>query len=169
MKKYLLLLAFGLLAGGPAARAQTAYQVPTGYSFQAPADYARYDAQVIEAVNWLETTPLGKDDATRKQVNVFLLQWMTGTPAVSVQLQKYTSDLGSKDAVMLMVFMGGWSRYQLQNPESKDMAMMNLEGVKSVLKAYQAGGYQRNKKIEALAAMNEKGTLAEWLKSQVKG
>ncbi|PJJ59027.1 hypothetical protein [Hymenobacter chitinivorans] len=167
MKKHLLLLAFGLLTYSGAAVAQT-YSVPTDYSFQAPADYARYDNQVIETVKWLEATPLGKEAAQRQAANRFLIQWMTGTPAVSVQLQDYVGKLVGKEPDMLMMFMAGWSRYQLQHPEEKDAVVLNTEGLKTVLKAYQTGGYKRNKQLESLVALNEKGTLAEWVKGQLK-
>lgn len=166
MKKQFLLLAFGLVLAGTAV-AQT-YQAPTGYTLKAAEDYALYNAQVIEAVNWLEATPPTKEAAQRQPTNQFLMQWMTGTPAVSVQLQEYTAEITTKDPNLLMLFLGGWSRYQLQHPETKDAVLLNTEAVKTVLKGYQAGGYKRNKKIESLIALNDKGTLTDWVKTQLK-
>ncbi|UOQ74460.1 hypothetical protein [Hymenobacter cellulosilyticus] len=168
MKKHILLLALGLLTCSGAALAQT-YSVPTDYSFQAPADYARYDNQVIETVKWLEVTPQGKEAAQRQAANRFLLQWMTGTPAVSVQLQDYVGKLVGKEPDMLMLFMAGWSRYQLQHPDEKDAVVLNTEGLKTVLKGYQAGGFKRNKQLETLVPLQEKGTLSDWVKGQLKG
>jgi hypothetical protein len=166
MKKPFLLLAFGLVLTGTAV-AQT-YQAPTGYTLKAPADYARYDTQVIESVNWLEATSPTKETEQRQSTNQFLMQWMTGTPAVSVQLQEYTAEITAKDPNLLMLFLGGWSRYQLQHPEAKDAVLLNTEAVKTVLKGYQTGGYKRNKKIESLITLNDKGTLADWVKAQMK-
>lgn len=166
MKKHFLLLAFGFVLAGTAI-AQT-YQAPTGYTLKAAEDYSRYDAQVIEAVNWLEATPPTKETEQRQPTNQFLMQWMSGTPAVSVQLQEYVMEVTNKDANLLMLFMSGWSRYQLQHPETKDAVLLNTEAIKTVLKGYQAGGYKRNKKVESLIALNDKGTLTEWVKTQLK-
>ena len=76
-----LALAGGLLAGGRTAAAQ-AFPVPAAYSFPAKADYARYDAQIIETVDWFEQTLDNEQPNQHRAANQFLIHWLTGTPAV---------------------------------------------------------------------------------------
>jgi hypothetical protein len=169
MKKLLLFSAILLLTTASATRAQGSYKAPTGFSLQTPDDYAEYEPQVIATVNWLEKTPLGQQPELRKQADQFLFQWISGSSAVSVQLQKYVADLAGQDSELLMLFMGGWARYQLQHPEVKDPAVLNTEGIRTMLHAYQAGGYKKNKQLDELSKMETKGTLPEWVKKQLAG
>ncbi|AHJ97161.1 hypothetical protein Hsw_1566 [Hymenobacter swuensis DY53] len=157
-----------LLAALPTL-AQTSYKPPTGYAFQTPDDYAQYEPQVIAAVNWLEKTPLSQQPALRKETDQFLFQWISGSAAVSVQLQKYVADLAGQDSELLMLFMGGWARYQLQHPEAKDTVQLNTEGIRTMLRAYKAGGFRKNKQLEELTKMDSNGTLADWVKKQLAG
>ncbi|RSK29589.1 hypothetical protein [Hymenobacter metallilatus] len=158
-----------LLLTASAARAQTSYKVPTGYSFQTADDYAEYEPQVIAAVNWLEKTPLNQEPALRKETDQFLFQWISGSSSVSVQLQKYVADLAGQDSELLMLFMGGWARYQLQHPETKDAVQLNTEGIRTMLRAYQAGGFRRNKQLDELKKLEAAGTLPAWVKKQLAG
>lgn len=168
MKKLLLFSAI-LLTTASASRAQSSYKAPTGYSLQTADDYAEYEPQVIATVNWLEKTPLGQQPELRKQADQFLFQWISGSSAVSVQLQKYVADLAGQDSELLMLFMGGWARHQLQHPEAKDPAVLNTEGIRTMLRAYKAGGFRKNKQLDELTKLDSKGTLAEWVKKQLAG
>ena len=80
-----LLLALGLFVIAPAL-AQTAPPVPASYTLKAPADFAQYSSQVVETVGWLEKSKLSSNDAQRRQANTFLMEWMTGSPTVSIQV-----------------------------------------------------------------------------------
>ncbi|QJX48015.1 hypothetical protein HMJ29_14135 [Hymenobacter taeanensis] len=169
MKKFTLLLAFALLSAAPAVLAQSAYKVPTNYTLQRPEDYAEYNKEVVATVDWLEKTPSSKEPEKRREANRFLFQWISGTPDVSVQMQKYVADLTAQDPDLLLLFMGGWARYQIQHPEVKDPVVLNTEGIKTVLKAYQSGGNKRNKHLDSLVELNAKGTLADWVRKQLAG
>ncbi|MET4105317.1 hypothetical protein [Hymenobacter sp. UYP22] len=169
MKELRLFFAAFLLLTASATQAQTSYKAPTGYSFQTADDYAEYEPQVIAAVNWLEKTPMNQQAALRKETDQFLFQWISGSSSVSVQLQKYVADLAGQDSELLMLFMGGWARYQLQHPETKDPAVLNTEGIRTMLRAYQTGGFKKNKQLDELVKLDSKGTLAEWVKKQLAG
>ena len=172
-KPFTSLLATALLVAGgwavaPTAQAQQS-PVPSNYSFPTKADYAQYQPQVIETVNWLEKTPVNQQPEQRQAANRFLLEWMSGSPAVSVELQPYFMDLCPKNPDALMLFMGGWSRYQLQHPDEKDAVNLNVEGLKAVLQSYQTYHAKTNKKLEALQPLLANGTLPQWVQKQLKG
>lgn len=169
MKIPTLLLVVLLGAAAPIAHAQTAYRAPVGYAFQSADEYADYEPEVLAAVNWLEKTPLGAEPALRRDATRFVFQWISGAPNVSVQLPKYVADLTAQDPDLLLLFMGGWARYQLQHPEVKDPAVLNTEGIRTMLRAYRAGGFRRNKQLETLAKLEANGTLAAWVSKQLAG
>ncbi len=165
MKPTLLLL-LTLVLGLAPARAQSGYQVPE-YTFKMPEDYIRFESRVVEAVNWLEKTPAGQQTAQRQEANKFVFQWLSGSSNVQVQLQKYVADLVRQDPDQLVLFMGGWARYQLQHPEVEDEVMLNVAGVNTLLTAYQTGGYQKNKQLEELLRLRQQNQLPAWVAKQL--
>lgn len=162
----LLLMGLWLLLGGSAARAQPGYRVPD-YTLRLPQDYIRFEPQVVEAVNWLEQTPAGQQTAQRQAANKFVFQWLSGSANVQVQLQKYVADLVRQNPDQLLLFMGGWARYQLQHPEVQDEVMLNVAGINTLLVAYQAGGYKKNKQLDELLRLRQQNQLPTWVAKQL--
>jgi len=54
MKNLLLAL---LLGGLPAVASAQTFDVPAHYTLSKPDDYAQYEPQVLNTINWLEATP----------------------------------------------------------------------------------------------------------------
>ncbi len=167
MKPTILLFLLALLLGGPAVQAQSGgYQAPD-YAFKLPEDYIRFEPQVVEAVNWLEQTPAGQQTTQRQAANKFVFQWVSGSPNMQVELRKYVADLVRQDPDQLVLFMGGWARYQLQHPEVEDPVMLNVAGVSTLLSAYQNGGYPKNKQMEELLRLRQQNQLPAWVAKQL--
>lgn len=165
MKK--LLLAF-LLGGLPTAGASAqTFDVPAQYTLGKPDDFAKYEPQVINTINWLEATPVNDDMSRRKQAQRFLLEWASGSPKVSIGLQPYVGELSGKQSDLLMAFMGGWTRYSLQHPGVTDALTLNAEGVQSMLKVYALGGLSTNKPLEKVRDLAAAGELNAWLKNKL--
>jgi hypothetical protein len=143
------------------------FEVPANYAFGTKADYARYEPEVIRAVNWLEATPLNQDVAKRKEVNAFLFKYIEGSPTVTVELRQFVLELNKKNPDLLMVFMGGWTRHKLENPAQTDPLKLNTAGVQTVLKVYQLGGARKDKGLEKLIQLAGAGELEAWVKSKL--
>lgn len=161
----LLLFCLGLFCNGYSL-AQS-FEVPQEYEFATKEDYGRYHQQIIEAAGWLETTPLDKEPEKRQQVNTFVFQWLSGSPEVSVELQEYVSLFSDKNPQLLLVFLGGWARCQLQHPDEADKKKFHTAGIESVLKAYEQGGARKDKNVEKLLKCRDKGKLDNWVKKKV--
>jgi hypothetical protein len=143
------------------------FDVPANYAFTSKEDYATYEPQVIQAINWLESTPLNQQTGKRKQVNAFLFKYLEGSPTVSIALTPYVMELSKKNPDLLMAFLGGWAKYKLQNPEESDTLTLNTEGVKAVLKVYQLGGASKDKNVEKLLKLTSDQQLKDWVKSKL--
>lgn len=163
-----LLLGVGLLLAAPLAAQSQTFEVPTGVEYKSDADYKPLEPQVIAAVNWLEATPGNAEASKRQQTNQFLLMWIQGAPNVSVGLQPYVTDLCKPNPTMLGLFLGGWARYSLQHPEDKTQLAPNLAAVQTMLKAYEQGGWAKDKKLDNLLELQKKGQLEAWVGKQIK-
>jgi hypothetical protein len=133
-------------------------------------DYAKYDHDIIACVYWLENTPLDQEDEKRTAANGFLIKWLSGTPDVSVSLNseivtKYTD----KNPQLLVLFLGGWSRYALKNNYSKDQRKGYYEGFKSMIIVYRKGvGIKKDKDMAHLVKVFDEGKLEPWIEDNIK-
>jgi hypothetical protein len=145
------------------------FEVPPDYKFEKKEDYARYEQDVLKCIEYLENIPLDDESALTKDANAFLLKWMTGCPYVKIELNRYVVKLCTENKEFIMLFMGGWTRYTLQHPDSMDSFKGNLAGLESIIKVYQSGrGVSRDKKIEYIIDVQKEGKLKEWLEAQLK-
>lgn len=130
-------------------------------------EFIASEPQVIASIDWIENTPMDQDEEMRKFQYSMLLQWMTNSPTVTLELSGYLSDYTKKNTDLLFIFMGGWTRYALQNEYTKDEVPCNLAGLQSMIKVYKAGKLKKDKKMDELVALEASGGLEAWLKEKL--
>ena len=96
------------------------FEVPKNYKLEKVEDYAIYEQDIINSVNWLLTTPIDEQVSKRKEVNQFLLKWLTGSPNVSIEIQGEIVTFMGTSPELLMVFMGAWAKYSLETKDFDD-------------------------------------------------
>lgn len=168
MKTHISLLTALMMVGAFSQIFGQTFEVPANYAFKTKADYARYEPEVIQAVKWLENTPLNQEDDKRKQVYLFIFTYVQGSPTVSIELQGYVAEFSKKNPELMIAFLGGWTRYKLENPSVTDALTLNTEGLKTVLKIYRLGGAAKDKGLEKLARLSSDQELQDWVKSKIK-
>lgn len=131
-------------------------------------DYKLNEPNVIATVDWIENTPINENEELHKLQYGLLIQWISGSPTVTLSLQAYVSEYTKKNSELLVVFMGGWTRYALQNEYTTDALQCNLAGVLSMIKVYKAGKLKKDKKMDELVKLEADGKLESWLKDQIK-
>jgi len=144
------------------------FEVPKDYSFEKTEDYNNQRNNVIKAIDWLENTPINKETEKRKEVSTFLMQWLTGTPDVSISLNaEVITFMDCTDC--LMVFMGSWAKYALENKDYKNELKGSIAGIESVIKLYKnnKNAIGKYKAIEKYMKLQEKGKLENDIKSKI--
>lgn len=144
------------------------YDLPKDIKLDSKEDYAKYEKDVIEATNWLIASPLSKETEKRKEVNAFLMVWLTGSPDVTIELNGEIvtfMDCGE----CLIIFMGGWAKYAIESKDYKDASKGNLAGIESVIEFYKKNKATigKNKNIEKLIKLQDKKELADFIKSKL--
>ncbi|PCI95922.1 MAG: hypothetical protein COB15_11635 [Flavobacteriales bacterium] len=131
-------------------------------------DYAKYEKDVVNGYNWLMKTPIETEPTKRKEINSFLIQWMTGSPNVSIELsEKIVTYMDCGEC--LMMFMGGWTKYALESKDFKNKVKGNLAGTESVIKFYllNKNSLGQNKSIEKFIKLKRENKLEEYIKSNI--
>ncbi len=131
-------------------------------------EFTASEPRVINTVSFLETTPIDKQRDLWTVQAALLMAWLTNAPEVTVEMDAKTTTFIKKNPELIMVFMGGWTRYVLQNRYSKDKVQGNLAGIKSAIKVYKLGnGLKKDKEMEKLIKLDEAGGLEAWVAGQL--
>jgi hypothetical protein len=163
-KHYLTLLVFLLIATRSFSQDNTFLDtLPTTKE-----EFIKSEPAVINTIDWLENTPLGQEPERRKLFYATFLAWLTNSPTVTIDLNAKVTPFLKKNPDLLFAFMGGWTKYTLQNAYSKDATKCNLAGIRSAIKQYQMGnGIKKDKEMEKLIDMDGKSELEPWLSTQL--
>ena len=138
------------------------------YELKTKEDFAKYEQDVIEGYNWLIETPMGENPQKRKELNEFLIQWMSGSPNLSIEIsEKIVTYMDCGEC--LMMFMGGWAKYAIETKDFKNRIKGNLAGTESVIKFYLSNKETlgKNISIEKLIKLKEENKLEEYIKSNM--
>lgn len=167
MKKSALTLLILILLISVQSFAQE-FRVPENYTFKSKEDYYTYEKDVIEGINWLVNTPISSNTAKRKEVNAFLMKWLSGSPYVTIELsQDIVTFMDCPDC--LMVFLGGWTKYALENKDNSNKIKGNLAGIESLIEFYKKNqdALGKNKAIQKYIKLQEKDKLLTYIESRV--
>jgi len=142
------------------------FVIPEGYEFIKAEDYTKYESDIVKGVNWLIETPLNTNENKRIEANKFLILWLTGSPNVSIEISKEVVTF-MDCADCLMVFMGGWAKYSLENGYSNNKVKGNLAGIESVIEFYELNKkvLGKNKEIQKYIKLKDKGELEKHIES----
>ncbi|MBB4036012.1 hypothetical protein GGR21_001913 [Dysgonomonas hofstadii] len=146
------------------------YNVPRNYKFDNKEDYSAYEPEVKETINWILQTPLGKEESKRKDANTFLIAWLTGSPAVSVDVNTDFITFFKANAELLVIYIAGWTKYSLENNYSKDKLQGYKAGIEASVEFYKKNKsyLKKDKEIEKFEKLIEKGKLEEEIKKKLK-
>ncbi|NRA93647.1 MAG: tetratricopeptide repeat protein [Psychroserpens sp.] len=137
------------------------------YKLEKPEDYAQYEDEIVAMVNWLSNTPVSEMPDTRKEINAFLLSWLTGSPDITIEISEkivsYT-DCGE----CLFLFMGGWAKYSIESDDNNAFNA-NLAGTKTAIKFYRKNKKElgKNKAIEKLIKLQDNNELESFIRSNL--
>jgi hypothetical protein len=138
------------------------FQVPANYSLVNAEDYAVYEQDVVNGINWLANTPIDQDVEKRKEVNAFLMSWMMGSPEVKIVIrQDIVNFLSNPD--LLMAFLGGWTRYSLETRDFTNEVKNNVAGIENVIFVYNKNRrvLGKNSNVERYIRLQRQGKLEQ--------
>ena len=85
-------LSFGLfciisfVSGLMAAQSRECPKLPEKYEWHTTRDYKRDEDLVLRTLQWLTTTPLNEEIAIRGKANLFVMEWICGSPRIKIEI-----------------------------------------------------------------------------------
>ncbi len=145
------------------------FEVPKNFNPKTAEDYAPFEADVIKGVDWIMSMPYVLEKQKRDQVNAFLLKWITGSPNVHIDIKPEIVTFLGGTPDLLMIFMGGWTKYSLETGKLDDKEGGSLDGINAVIDFYNTNkqSLPKDKNVEKYIKMKEKGELEDYVKNNV--
>ena len=147
------------------------FNVPKNYKLEKEEDYALLEKDIINAIDWLYETPSNEQVKKRKEVNSFVMQWITGVSYVHLEMNtNIITFAGGSNPDLLMMFLNGWTKYSIESQQYDDKINGTLAGMEMAI-----GFYEKNKKnlskdteLEKYIKMKKNGTLLKYIEENVK-
>jgi len=146
------------------SHAQT-FEVPKDYKLESNEDYLKYEKDVIEAVNWILETPISENKPKRKEVNNFIMKWITGSPDVTIYLTSYVTPF-IENPDLRMVYLGGLAKYSIESKYNKDETKKTIAGINDVIEFYENNKKElgENESVEEFIKLKNSGDLENTIK-----
>ncbi|MFA5540271.1 MAG: hypothetical protein WC984_01200 [Bacteroidales bacterium] len=140
------------------------------YQIQSPKDCDKYNNDVLNAIDWLISTPPNKELKKQQKTKEFLIQWMTETKAVSIYLDTDIVNFFEKNEDLLIIFMCGSTKYALKNNVKSDKLEMSIAGIELCIDYYNKNInlLKKDKNLEKYIKMKNNGTLRGHLEKVIK-
>ena len=148
-----------------AANAQ-AYKAPVNYKMSTPADYRRFEPDVIKTVDWLQATPWTEAPLTRRQATDFLFKWIQDTPTITMEVMPALIELTDKNNKLMAAFMGAYVKYAIEHPTYKKEDA-NVAAARALLAKYRAETtHKKDSDIEQLIKLEKDDQLEYWVRNE---
>lgn len=129
-------------------------------------DYQVAEPNVMQAANYILSTPFEKNDLTRLKSLQFIIKWMTGTPDFSFSLDDMATKMAKGNDDVLGVYMVCMTKYYLENKaSSKDAKVVKLNSIKMLLSycENENNKLKLTKQLKKLSEANQRGELEKEL------
>lgn len=137
------------------------WKVPENITYENEADYAAQNDNVVAATNYLIDTPVNKIPYKRKATAKYLMEWLTGTPTVTLTISREIVPF-LECGECLMVYMGSFAKQSILDEKGEEKTW-NYAAVKDVMKFYQSNkaAVGKNKPLEKFIKLEAKGKLED--------
>ena len=141
-------------------------KIPNDLKLENAEDYKKTEQLVLNSTEWLIKTPISENASKRKEINAFLMKWMSGSPTVSIELISGIVPLDCADC--LISFMSGWTKYSLENDYSKNKVECAAAGAENAIEFYEKNKSElgKNSDMEKLIKQKKKGNLKKYIGSK---
>lgn len=143
--------------------------LPEKYRWITAEDYTKDRELVKKTLRWLCVTPLSEDIRVRALANAFVLEWLAGTPEITMNVRTKVLNFPDEHPELLLTFMHGMAYYALSHPKENNEVKMYEAGIKTVVDlSGQSKELSKLSRIKDFERMMKKGKLTLYLKTELK-
>jgi hypothetical protein len=149
--------------------AQTPFTAPENIILKTQEDYARYEPSIIESAKWIEETDLDKELDKRQEIIDFVLRWINGTTAITIELTDPVSKLFEKNDLLLGVFLASYASNALGHKGKPDKFEETRAALMAIMTVYKKRiAITKSKTMEKAITMAGQDKLDDYIVQVLK-
>jgi hypothetical protein len=114
-------------------------------------DYIKHEPTLIQAAQWLETTPLDVEPDKRKAYGAFAIRYISGSPSITVEIGNLLMDLVKKNESLLPIYLASYGRHVLESKGTATQLSSSKAALTSIINVYKRGVLMtKNKEMNKL-------------------
>lgn len=102
-------------------------KLPERYKWETAREYKRDEELVLKTLQWLTTTPINSEIALRGKANLFVMEWICGSPRIEIEIDSDMLSFYIDYPDLLFPYIHGIAQCKL----SKNSACNELEAMVS--------------------------------------
>ena len=135
---------------------QTEFELPQTIQLNTKEDYANSEITLINAAKWLEETDLDKEADKRLKVNAFIIQWISGSPTVNIEITASLGKIYGKNLQLLPIYMASYARDIIEHKGTINKYTATKTGLISIMDVYKKGIEMiRSKEMDKIIKMSD--------------
>ncbi|MES2543907.1 MAG: hypothetical protein V4548_03410 [Bacteroidota bacterium] len=168
MTKKNLLLAFAFLTMMNAS-AQIKFEAPNNLELKTASDFTKYEKDIVQAEKWLEETDLNKEIDKRKEINGFVLQWISGSPTVSVEINDALGKIYGENNQLLALYLASYARNYIELKDKATNLTAAKAGILSMINVYKKGiDVIKSSEMDKVIKLEKENKLDAYIKSMMQ-
>jgi hypothetical protein len=148
---------------------QKDFEVPKSIELKTKEDFAKYENDIVEAAKWLEATDLNKEKEKHQEVNAFVIQWISGSPDISINITSKLGDIYGENPPLLLLYMASYARHFIENKNTATKQSGIKAGILSIINTYKKGiEIKKSNEMDKVIKLTAKNKLDEYIKDNFK-
>ena len=156
--------------------AQTLPEIPPQFNPEVAADYAPYEASILQIINYTEKHRTDKNNIPQKEAIAFAIQWLAGSPNVKITIEEpfIMPILKHKKLTygneMLIQYMFGMTKIVLENKEKMlSETAIQTAGISTLVDFYKdLNSKPRVKRLRKYKRLERRNKLEKWVGKKLR-
>jgi hypothetical protein len=123
-------------------------KLPENYEWKNAREYKRDEDLVLKTLQWLNTTSMSNEVSVRGRANLFVLEWICGTPRMKLEINSEVLPFYANYPDLLFAYIFGMAQCKLAKNEPCNELKAIVSGYNAV--AFQIGSTEGLKKAKEL-------------------
>ena len=141
-------------------------RLPEKYEWKTARDYKRDEDLVLRTLQWLNKTPLNDELIMRSTANLFVMQWICGSPSLNITIDTSILPFYAEFPDLLFPYIHGVAQCRLTKNKSCDELKATVNGFNTVAFMIRNDDNLKKKKpLQALVKASKKGKMELYVQS----
>jgi len=144
-------------------------KIPDTYEWKTNREYKRDEDLVLRTLQWLCTTPLNSEIAARGKANLFVMQWICGSPRIKIQINSDLLPFYIDYPDLLFPYIHGVAQCLMAKNSSCDELKAMVSGFESVAFMIQSDdALKKEKALLPISKASKKNKMQAYVESLMK-